>query len=78
MKEYTIVYTDGSVKDVECVGQKELIEEFFAGDEEKFKKDVKRLSWRTISMHYILDVSTGETTAELISADVNPYGWRKE
>ncbi len=76
MKEYTVVYKDGSTKEIACQDKADLINNHFENSEEKFKNEVVRLMWNTLTMRYVEDVAAGKVNAELSSADVNPYGWR--
>ena len=76
MRDYTIIYKDGTSKNIECADKSDLIKELFDGSEEKFKEKVVRLMWNTLTMRYVEDVASSEVNAELTSADVNPYGWR--
>ena len=76
MTEFTIIYHSGKSEVIECAGKSDLIKQHFSGDEAKFKKEVSRLLWSTLTMRYTEEIGSGEVNAEITSADVNPYGWR--
>jgi len=76
MREFVLNYLDGKVEKINAPSLALLIKEHFNGSEKELKEQVKTVAWSTVSAHYIRDVQKGETKAELISADVNPFGWR--
>ncbi|MDX1628232.1 MAG: hypothetical protein R3345_06000 [Fulvivirga sp.] len=76
MKEYTVIYKSGKSEVIECADKESLIRHHFNDDEDRFKNEVTRLLWSTLTMRYTEDVGSGEVNAEITSADVNPYGWR--
>ena len=76
MKEYLIVYKNGETTKVNCADKESLVDEYFEGDKEKFKNEVERLIWSSLSIHYVEDVQKEEIDTEITTADVNPYGWR--
>jgi len=76
MKEFVLNYLDGKVKKINSPSLSLLIKEQFDDSEKLLKEKVQSIAWSTIGAHYVRDVQKGETKAELISADVNPFGWR--
>ncbi|MTI21163.1 hypothetical protein E1176_09045 [Fulvivirga sp. RKSG066] len=76
MREYTIVYKSGKSEMIECADKAELIKYHFANDKTKFKNEVSRLMWNTLTMRYVEDIASEKIDAEISSADINPYGWR--
>ncbi len=76
MKEFIIRYLDGKVRKINAPSISILKQEHFKGNDREVKEKVKTISWSTGATYYTRDVQTGETKAELISADVNPFGWR--
>jgi len=76
MKEFTLQYLDGRVEKMVSPSLSILTKEHFDGSSELLKKRVKTISWRTEGVYYTRNVQSDETSARLISADVNPYGWR--
>lgn len=76
MKDYTIYYKNGTTESVSYPDKNSLIASHFNGDKHKFNNEVERLSWQTLSTLYTEDIQTNECHAQIITADVNPYGWR--
>ncbi len=76
MKDYTIYYKNGNNELVTYQDKATLIKTHFNGNIHKFKREVARLTWQTLTMQYIEDVQNGECHAQLSTADINPYGWR--
>jgi hypothetical protein len=76
MKEFTVQYLDGKIEKLVSPSLSILTDEHFEGSSELLKKKVKTISWRAEGVYYTRDVQADETSARLISADVNPYGWR--
>ena len=77
MKEFTVIYTDGRTETLSSPGRRTLLKDHFDNDEEKFRSEVSMLKWTTLATEYVIDVQNGENNAQIFSADVNPYGWRK-
>ena len=76
MKEYTVVYTSGRTEEVEYPDKETLIREHFGNSVKRFRNEVSRLMWNTLSIQYVEDVQNESNFAQITSADVNPYGWR--
>ena len=76
MKEYVVVYRNGSTESISCPDKKSLIQNYFKGDEIQFKEEVQLLKWDTLTMRYVENVDHGKIDAEMTTADVNPFGWR--
>jgi len=76
MKEFVLRYLDGKVRKLSAPSLSVLKKDHFQNSDKKLKEIVKNISWSTGATYYTRNVQTGETKAELISADVNPFGWR--
>ena len=76
MKEFTVIFRSGNSKKITSPDKPTLIKEHFNNNEEHFTKEVSRLMWSSLSMHYVEDIDSQESHAQITTADVNPYGWR--
>jgi len=76
LKDYLIIYRNGTTDSVSRPDKKSLIEIYFKGNEIQFRKEVQLLKWNTLTMMYSEDISRGKINAEMHTADVNPHGWR--
>lgn len=77
MKEFQISYKNGTRETISSHDKGTLIAEHF-DSEESFKEQVATLYWRSAAMEYFENIQTGETSANVSTADANPYGWRRE
>ncbi len=76
MKEFTVIYRNGDSKTINAPDKSVLIQDHFEGDQKKFRNEVSRLIWSSLSMHFVEDIDSKQKHAEITTADVNPYGWR--
>ena len=75
---FIVVYKNGETKDLEAQNKADLIVEYFEGNEQKFKDEVKLIRWQQGTVSYSEDVEKGEMDESIATADTNPYGWRNE
>lgn len=76
MREYTIIYNAGNSEEIICPDKETLIREHFSSNISKFEREVALLKWSSLSTEYVEDIRTGKASAQIFTADVNPYGWR--
>ena len=75
---FIVVYKNGETKDLEAQSRADLIIQYFDGNEQRFKDEVKMLRWQQGTVSYTEDVEKGEMDEDVATADTNPYGWRNE
>jgi hypothetical protein len=75
MKEYLVIFKDGHTECLNYPDKKTMITDHF-GTEEQFKSKVDMLKWTSLATEYVEDIRNGNKSAQIFSADVNPYGWR--
>ncbi len=78
MRDYQVHFKDGTTKEIEVGGRKELIDLLFNGSEQKLKDKVSMLTWGSVNMSFSENVQSGKVESTITTADVNPYGWRSE
>lgn len=78
MRDYQIFYKNGTAKNYQCEGKKDLIDQLFEGDEKQLIARVKLLKWESANMFYSEDPSEAKVDSQITTADANPYGWRNE
>ncbi|WP_338793034.1 hypothetical protein V9L05_11885 [Bernardetia sp. Wsw4-3y2] len=75
---FIVVYKNGETKDLEAQNKADLIVEYFEGNRQKFKDEVKLIRWQQGTVSYSEDIENGEIDENIATADTNPYGWRNE
>lgn len=78
MRDYSVHYKNGEVKEIEVTGRKDLLDTLFQGSEDRLKAEVSMLKWKTANMFFTENVAAGKIDSEITTADANPYGWRNE
>lgn len=78
MKEFAVKYLDGKIEYINAPSLSLLIADHFKDSESRLKKEVKSIAWRSDGVFYTKNVQEDRTDAQLITADVNPFGWRNE
>jgi hypothetical protein len=78
MIHFKITWTDGSEARKSYQSKEKLMQVLFEGKKSHFTSKVKRLEWVEKGIHHIEDVNSGEIRREVVGADTNPFGWRKE
>lgn len=76
MTDFTVTYLNGEVKEITSPGLSYLVKDHFNDSKEELKSMVEMITWRSDGVFYARDVQADETSSQLITADVNPYGWR--
>lgn len=56
MKEFTVIYRNGDFEIINAPDKSLLIKNHFDGDEKKFRNEVIRLIWSSLSMHFVEDI----------------------